>query len=58
MKGYIYEIEESTLRQLNSAKEGAEAMAQLFAEEGLSIERDNWKAVQGLLEQAVQRFQK
>jgi hypothetical protein len=54
----LYEIEESTLRLLNSAKEGAEAMAELFGENGLSIDRDNWTAVAGLLEQAVRRFQK
>lgn len=54
---YIYEIEESTLGLLIRAKEGAEAMAELFGDNGLSIGRDNWAAVAGLLEQAAHRFQ-
>lgn len=52
----LHSIEQSTLRQLLSAKEGAEAMAQLFAENGRGADRDNWVAVAGLLDQAIHRF--
>jgi hypothetical protein len=56
MNDYLREIEQATLRQLLSAKEGAESMADLFQEDGLGSDRDNWKAVAGLLEQAIHRF--
>jgi hypothetical protein len=56
MNAFLRDMEQSALRQLLSAKEGAEAMADLFEEDGLGSDRDNWKAVVGLLEQALHRF--
>lgn len=54
----LYEMQKSALKLLVSAIEGAAAMIELFEEKGLGSDRDNWKAVQGLLDQAMHRFPK
>lgn len=50
------DIEQNARRLLISAQEAAIAMAELFAEQGRGADRDNWKAVEGLLDQALGRF--
>lgn len=52
----LHDIEQNALRLLISAQEAAFAMAGLFGEQGRGADRDNWKAVQGLVEQALARF--
>lgn len=56
MTDSLHDIEQNALSRLLTAKEAAFAMAELFAEQGRGADRDNWKAVEGLLEQALARF--
>ena len=58
MNDNLHGIEQNALRLLLSAKEAAFAMAELFAEQGQGTNRDHWKAVEGLLDQALNRFTK
>lgn len=56
MTDSLHDTEQNALRLLLSAKEAAFCMAELFAEKDRGADRDNWKAVEGLLEQAIHRF--
>lgn len=58
MNDNLNDIEQNALRLLLSAKEAAFALAELLSEQDRGADRDNWKAVEGLLDQALHRFQK
>lgn len=56
MNDFIYRQEERVIDQLRALKAQASDMAELFKDEHLSIDYENWSAVSGLLDQALHRF--